>query len=144
MEKLTAQADQRPVEKRCFAVSFGFVRWTSSELPSFRDEKVSTRFYKEFRNGLVHECRVKNGGKFALVSEPDTLRVLKGVLAVNVRCLIQEIDQALRKYKESLRQSSNLRTKLSNLLLKEFEYEFRSTGRRQAKATTEVVEVGQS
>jgi hypothetical protein len=105
-------------------VGIRFVRWMTSELPGFGDENLSRRFYREFRNGLVHECRIKNGGKFALVSERETVRILNGVLIVNVRCLFEEVDDALRKYIELLRQNLNERNRLSTLLLKEFEYEF--------------------
>jgi hypothetical protein len=107
-------------------VGIRFVRWMTSELPSFSDETLSRRFYREFRNGLVHECRIKNGGKFALVSERETVSILNGALAVNVSCLVEEVNEALRRYIEILRQNLNERNRLSTLLLKEFEYEIGS------------------
>jgi hypothetical protein len=41
-------------------------RFAREELRSFSASGLATRFYEDFRNGLVHEARIKNGGQFSL------------------------------------------------------------------------------
>lgn len=38
------------------------------ELPSFADFRSAKRFYDDFRCGLVHEARIKNGCEFSAAS----------------------------------------------------------------------------
>ena len=48
-----------------------YKKWLNNRIPQFRDsdpqkpnQLISARFYYEFRNGLVHEGRIKNAGQF--------------------------------------------------------------------------------
>ena len=43
-----------------------FCSWIKTGLPSFGSAAIAERFYCEFRNGLVHEARIKKGGQFSL------------------------------------------------------------------------------
>ncbi len=35
-------------------------------LTSFASDELAARFYDDFRNGLVHEAKIKQGGQFSL------------------------------------------------------------------------------
>jgi len=40
-------------------------RWLTENMPKYFDETLAQRFHEEFRNGLVHEGRIKNCGQFS-------------------------------------------------------------------------------
>lgn len=43
-----------------------FKDFVQQELPSFSNKELAKRFYEDFRNGLIHESRIKLGGQFSL------------------------------------------------------------------------------
>lgn len=49
-------------------------QWVQEKLPSFEDG-YNSRFYYDFRNGLVHEARIKKAGSFSY--EIDKTFILK-------------------------------------------------------------------
>ena len=79
---------ERNVESR-------FICWLLSYMRPPFNGYLAKKFmilYKDFRNGLVHECRIKNGGEFSL--NIDNLFVLKEVdnrkyLVVNPEVLLK-------------------------------------------------------
>lgn len=73
-----------------------YVSWLVSEIPDFglpipkyKDQKLADLFYKQFRNGLVHEGRIKDGGQFSyifgemLTRRSTSVAVTKGKVDVN-------------------------------------------------------------
>src|SRR5574341_1198917 len=63
-----------------------FKEFTTKALPSFSEGDLAERFYDEFRNGLVHEARLKKGAQFSLETEA-TVQQLDGLLLVNPKYL---------------------------------------------------------
>ena len=61
------------------------------------DDSITQRFYDDFRNGLVHEARLKNGGQFSLETK-TTVSELNGLLRINPDYLAQEVRAALHSY----------------------------------------------
>ena len=59
-----------------------FIKLAQEDFRSFRTAALAARFYEDFRNGLVHEGRVKNGGQFSLEVD-ETVRELQGLLLIN-------------------------------------------------------------
>jgi hypothetical protein len=57
-------------------------RFAREQLKSFPTEALATRFYDDFRNGLVHEARIKEGGQFSL-EIGGTVEELSGVMLIN-------------------------------------------------------------
>jgi hypothetical protein len=98
-----------------------FCIWVEDELPSF-DGKISRPFYDEFRNGLVHEARIKNGGRFA-VDQPTTIDLTVGILSINPTLLADEVTCALSKYLAALKGQSKACQHLIVKLKTEFQYE---------------------
>lgn len=79
------------------AVGTRFKAFLANELASFSHGDLSTRFYDEFRNGLVHEARIKEGGQFTL-DATQTVQSSGNLLLVNPRHLGVEVHSALDRY----------------------------------------------
>jgi hypothetical protein len=78
-------------------------KWLLNNIEEFKmkdpnDEKktLSDRFYEDFRNGIVHEGRIKRAGQFSFESE--ILSVENGIIVVNPKLLLREITEAFEKY----------------------------------------------
>jgi hypothetical protein len=100
-----------------------FRSWVKDELQSFNDGEIARRFYEEFRNGLVHEARIKNGGQFSL-EQSKTVDTTMEVLSINPKCLAEEVGIALDRYVDKLRSDGSSCDKLRVRLKEDFRYEF--------------------
>jgi len=96
--------------------------WCQQELPSFNDENTSERFYCDFRNGLVHEARIKNGGEFTLQSN-RAVQTKGPILCINPSYLYEEVSQALNRFIELLKADDDKRKKLAEKITSEFKFE---------------------
>lgn len=74
-----------------------FRRFAREELKSFASDDHAQRFYEEFRNGLVHEARLKEGAQFSL-EIGATVQNVDGLLLVNPELLAAEVRSALDNY----------------------------------------------
>ena len=84
-------------------------QWLVNHITAFRDQDpgnprrtLAKRFYDEFRNGLVHEGRIKNGGQFTY--EIDGLVVISdsSVMIVHPGYLLESIVKAFEMYLKNL------------------------------------------
>lgn len=96
-----------------------FKRFIVDSLPSFRDEQIAAKFYDEFRNGLTHEARIKNGGEFSFESQ-STVYTESGLLRVNPSYLVQEVDAALTKFVAQATMDPTVRDELASPLREDF------------------------
>lgn len=92
-----------------------FRQFVQDELPSFAAPGLSERFYDDFRNGLVHEARIKLGGQFSLQT-PETLSYDGTYMVVNPTFLLDEVNQALNNYSVLLRTDAAELPKLAKKL----------------------------
>ena len=104
-----------------------FICWLLSYMQPPFYGYLANKFYEDFRNGLVHECRIKNGGEFSL--SIDNLFVLKEVdnrkyLVVNPEVLLEKIEEGFNKYLEDLRKNNILSEDLTNCLKKDHKLDF--------------------
>jgi hypothetical protein len=104
------------------AVGPRFRNWCEQELPSFRGNQISIRFYDDFRNGLIHEARIKNGGEFTLESN-STVERKDHILSINPLCLLKEVSVALDRYVALLKQNGNERNSFLQKIVSDFAYE---------------------
>lgn len=88
------------------AVGSRIEKWLKTNLEGFQsNENISNfgntaqRFSKEFRNGLVHEGRIKNGGQFSYEYE-QLVRILSPVMIVNPTILVNGISTSFHRYME--------------------------------------------
>jgi hypothetical protein len=102
-----------------------FPLWCKNNLDSFEDGYYN-RFYRTFRNGLVHEARVKGGDEFNLSVE-KAVAVREGlILSINPTYLAEEVDVALRRFIDDLKCDADARERLLNQIKNEFEHELES------------------
>ncbi|MCW3131267.1 MAG: hypothetical protein N2V73_00875 [Candidatus Methanospirare jalkutatii] len=106
-----------------------FVGWLLKYMSPPFNALLAKKFYKDFRNGLVHECRIKNGGEFSL-NEGETIREEvddNGVryLVVNPEKLWEKLDDGFKKYLDDLQQDENMLSQLIECLKKDFNEDFR-------------------
>lgn len=81
-----------------------YVSWLVLEIPDFdlpvlrnQTVKVADLFYKQFRNGLVHEGRIKEGGQFSYLFG-DLITMEENFLVINPRHLVEKIEISFDKY----------------------------------------------
>ncbi|MFC0214418.1 hypothetical protein ACFFK0_18470 [Paenibacillus chartarius] len=81
-----------------------YVGWLISEIPDFglpglknKEQKVADLFYRQFRNGLVHEGRIKDGGQFSYLFG-DLITLEDSFMVINPRQLVEKIEIAFDKY----------------------------------------------
>ncbi len=98
-----------------------FRDWCTAHLPSCTDA-ISERFYKGFRNGLVHEARIKDGGEFSLEAR-ETFKEIGDILSCNPTCLLAEVELALDAYLRILEVDPTKLEALRGRIRDDFAYE---------------------
>ena len=101
-----------------------FRKFACEELQSFSNDDLAERFYEEFRNGLVHEGRLKKGSQFSLDTRA-TVEQLNGILVVNPTHLGAEVQSALDAYVALAARDDAERRKLATALRQDLEDDFR-------------------
>jgi hypothetical protein len=101
-----------------------FRKFVCKELRSFSADSLAQCFYDDFRNGLVHEARLKNGGQFSLETN-TTVAEFDGLLLINPACLAQEVRVALHSYVTVLSQDDRARARLALTLRRDHSDDFR-------------------
>jgi hypothetical protein len=100
-----------------------FRRFARHRLQSFVSGDLTQRLFDDFRNGLSHEGRIKNGGEFSF-DPPQTVRHLGGRLCINPAHLLNEVEDALAlqiaELKENTVQRAKAVERLRSLFAKEF------------------------
>ncbi len=72
-----------------------------TKIPELADDQIATTFCDHFRNGLVHEARVKDGSEFSVdiqrvaIATRGRLTVHPGLLAGSVRGLLNDFVKGL-------------------------------------------------
>jgi hypothetical protein len=102
-----------------------FEKFTHDALSSFSGVDLAQRFYQEFRNGLVHEARLKKGGQFSLETKA-TVELLDGLLIINPRLLAEEVREALSAYRKLLDTDDQQRAALAKALRRDHIDDFRA------------------
>lgn len=100
-----------------------FGRFVDEQLRSFSGDDLAERFFDEFRNGLVHEARLKNGAQFSLQTGA-TLEQRDGILLVNPKFLAEEVRWALDAYVALIRRDDVARQSLADVLRHDFAKDF--------------------
>jgi len=81
-----------------------FEEWVKSNIREFektnpdnRSQTLAHRFYDEFRNGLVHEGRIKNAGQFSY-NYSELVKVEQSVMIINTEYLLNAIRESFNRY----------------------------------------------
>jgi len=102
-----------------------FEKFARDQLTSFASGDRAHRLYEAFRNGLVHEGRIKSGAQFSFDFE-NTVEEFPEAFVINPSRLGQEVESALQEYIEQLRSNEHLRHSLAKFLSKDHEKDRRS------------------
>jgi len=91
----------------------------NQKVPDNRSRTLARRFYEEFRNGLVHEGRIKNCGQFSdnfseLIHMEDEIMVINPVL------LLEEIKTSFETYMDNLENDTSLFHQFRCALIRDF------------------------
>jgi len=101
-----------------------FITFVRTRLQSFTAPDVANVFYESYRNGLVHEARIKNGGQFAFGLEATI--DLSGLFPVIDPSRLQnEIEAATETLVGEMRGSKPFRDQLVTYLQQEFAHDLR-------------------
>jgi len=87
--------------------------------PDDQSRTLARRFYKEFRNGLVHEGRIKNCGQFSnnfseLIHMEDKIMVINSVL------LLEAIKTSFETYMDNVENDTSLFHQFRRALIRDF------------------------
>ena len=109
-----------------------FICWLLSYMRPPFNGYLAKRFYEDFRNGLVHECRIKNGGEFSL-NKGETIKGEvddNGVryLVVNPEKLLKKLEDGFKNYLDDLQQDEDMFRQFVECLKKDFKEDFRRRG----------------
>lgn len=99
-----------------------FEKWLKDNIEEFNDQ-LATKFYKDFRCGLVHEGRIKNCGQFSY--ESKNLAWSEGkVMIVNPRLLLERIEKAFESYINKIQIEDSAFQNFKNALNRDFKNDF--------------------
>jgi hypothetical protein len=91
-------------------------------IPDLSDDEAADIFYESFRNGLVHNARIKRGSEFSV--EISTVALLHhGRLIVNPGLLAKEVARLLDDYIASLYKSVSAQRGFRNKIKRKFKFE---------------------
>jgi|YelNatPaOPRAMG01_1025707.scaffolds.fasta_scaffold13857_1 hypothetical protein len=90
-------------------------------------QEFANRFYKEFRNGLVHEGRIKKAGQFsynydALV-EFSEVNGPEPIMIINPKCLQEAISKSFEKYIDKVQKEESIFQAFKCALMRDFQLE---------------------
>jgi hypothetical protein len=92
-----------------------FKRFVREHLPSFVSEVRADCLYEDFRNGLIHEGRIKSGAQFSL-GTGETLTEINGLALINPVLLASEVGGALDRYVDVLHADADARYRFSEAI----------------------------
>lgn len=98
-----------------------FPQWCADNLPLFEDG-FHQRFYNGFRNGLVHEGRIKNGGEF-FIGRGESVKHSENILSIDPWDLYYEVVYAFGKFMDELLNDQDKLNDLKEIIKNDFEYE---------------------
>jgi hypothetical protein len=109
-----ARDDSRPARNR-----ERYVGWLQIAFPCLATKPLAEQFYDDFRCGLVHEARAKNGCVFTtFIGGP--VFVENGIMAINPQRFAKDVFQALDNFCAKLKNFPDALKKFQNQLKKRF------------------------
>lgn len=89
-------------------VGFNFKHWLKTNIQEFDEpdpdgqyQNLAHRFYKEYRNSLVHECRIRNAGQFSYDHENIIYFIRnteRHIMVVNPKLLLSHLKEVFSDY----------------------------------------------
>ena len=93
--------------------------------PNNQSQSLAYRFYDEFRNGLLHEGRIKNAGQFSYdINESDKLVKVDTVMIVNPDTLLKNIDESFKRHMNKVKKEEYAFQAFKCALIRDFQRDF--------------------
>ena len=89
--------------------------------PDNPSQTLAYRFYDEFRNGPVHEGRIKNAGQFSYNFKKELVKVEHEIMVVNPGLLLNAIISSFNKYMHHVENEEFAFHQLRCALIRDFE-----------------------
>lgn len=103
-----------------------FTSWTCKNIDGLMgNSSANERFYKNFRNGLVHEGRIKNGDQFSYTISGIDFDESQKIMLVNPTYLLEQIKSGFNRYLDTLKRDNSEFDKFNRNLKDLFEKEIR-------------------
>lgn len=102
-----------------------YVHWLATEIPEFaqrlpgKKHILADLFYKHFRNGLVHEGRIKDGGQFSYIFG-GMITVENQFMIVNPLQLADNIESVFNRYMAEVLTSPEEFQSFSKMIIRDF------------------------
>lgn len=106
-----------------------FLTFVRARLPTFKEERNASLLYEEYRNGLVHEGRLKKGCQFAL-GLGRTLDTTGAYPVIDAGGLLNEVRGAIHQLVKEMQGSKPFREQLVRYVRRKFAYEFNAARRK--------------
>ena len=109
-----------------------FKYWVKNNIKEFYTSEPDTplqefvdRFYEDFRNGLVHEGRIKNAGQFSyddnVLVKFDKVNGPKPIMIINPKFLQEAISKSFEKYIKKVQNEESIFKKFKSVLMGDFQ-----------------------
>jgi hypothetical protein len=99
-----------------------FKEWIEENLKDFKGKRyLSKKFYEDFRNGLVHEGRIKNGSQFTY--DISGIYCENDVMLINPEKFLNSINISFQNYISDLKMNEDKFEKFKELLKNDFKKE---------------------
>ncbi len=95
-------------------------RWLQENLEEFQDEDIARDFYLKFRNGLVHEGRIKDGNQFSFIIS-KVIEKDGDIMIINPKLLLKKIEDVFNLFIDKLRKDDELFEMFRGIFKKQFE-----------------------
>lgn len=105
--------------------------WLRNNIPDFNRAEtgyaaLAERFYEDFRNGLVHEGRIKNLGQFSF-DYSTLITFVDGAMIINPKFLLKSINCAFNKIYQTLKTDKKQSKIFISQLKEDFKEEIAAT-----------------
>jgi len=122
------------IENGSQGVGYRFKYWLRMNIQEFDQpdpdgiyHNLAHRFYKEFRNSLVHECRIKNAGQFSY-DYKEIIHFIKdsqrSIMIVNPNLLLHSLKEAFNKYITIIKDDDSEYQKFHRMMNRNFFIDF--------------------
>lgn len=116
-------------------VGFNFKYWLRTNILEFDQidpdsiyHNLAHRFYKEFRNSLIHECRIRNAGQFSYDYKEYIIHFIgdseRHIMIVNPELLLFSLKQSFKRYIDRIKDDAPEYHKFYRMMRRNFYIDF--------------------
>lgn len=129
------------IETNSNDVGYRYEHWLKKNINNFDSpnpddpqKTIAYRFYKEFRNILVHECLIENAGQFSYDYNIITCFIKdedRHIMVINPQILLLSLQKSAKLFFEKLRSDLNSYNFFKDWMMEHFFQDFESSKRNK-------------